>query len=258
MRDMGEVILREKEWCEDMISKLSLGASPSSTLMRLARYYHSQGKNKKEVVRALEEFLLRCDPRVSLEMWRGYLEFCASRASRRAMIDVDAISVSKNEMETIATLDGLMRQRLMFVILCLAKYGNAINASNNCWVNTSRQEIFATANISMASERQMLLINDLKEAGMIQFSKKIDNVNMRAAIVSDGEPELHITDFRNLGIQYLRYTGVDCCECSNCGIVVRRHSNRQVYCRDCAAEISQQQVLLSSRYSGFDFAKRYI
>ena len=48
---------------------------------------------------------------------------------------------------------------------------------------------------------------------------------------------LRITDFRNLGNQYMMYLGESYFQCVECGLVVRRITNNQKYCDDCAASV---------------------
>ena len=85
----------------------------------------------------------------------------------------------------------------------------------------------------------------LREADMIQFSKKVDNTNVRVCFKEDGEVVLRITDFRNLGYQYLMYHGEPYFECENCGLVVKinepKKGRKQKYCNSCAAEVKMRQ-----------------
>ena len=66
--------------------------------------------------------------------------------------------------------------------------------------------------------------------------------------MSDGPPAIKITDFRNLGYQYLKYYGEPYFECANCGIVTKykdpdniRSTRQQKYCASCAVKINTQQ-----------------
>jgi hypothetical protein len=108
---------------------------------------------------------------------------------------------------------------------------------------------------------------------MVQFSKKVDNTNVRVCFAEDGEVVMHVTDFKNLGYQYMMATGSnDFIICQNCGTVVkkntvkpngyRQNSGQQKYCNSCAAEISVQQSVNSvMRFRGTscinDGVKRY-
>jgi len=85
----------------------------------------------------------------------------------------------------------------------------------------------------------------LRDTGLIQFSKKVDNTNVRVCFAEDGDVAMTITDLRNLGYQYLKYHGEPYFECTNCGITVKidepTKGRKQKYCKECAVEIKTKQ-----------------
>lgn len=86
---------------------------------------------------------------------------------------------------------------------------------------------------------------NLKEMGMIRFSKNVDNTNVRVCFITPGETAMVITDFRNLGYQYLKYHGEPYFECVNCGITIKRNNNKQKYCANCYEEEHLKQRINS-------------
>ena len=220
----------------------SLGQKPGETLMRMAKYYHSMGYKRNEIERLLEQFVLRCDSSIGMPKWHPLISKCAASASKYPLINVAGVAITKRELEAIAQLKGRLLQRLMFALVCLAKYGNAVNPKNGNWVNRAPRDIFTLANITVTTNRQSLMINDLWQAGYIGYSNIIDNINLNIKIVDDSDDTEHlfVTDFRNLGNQYMKLVGENYMECQNCGAVVKRTSNRQKYCQACAVEMNIQ------------------
>lgn len=236
------IVLNEHEWAEDMITSRSLGKKPYETLYRVARYYLDSGIPKKEARRMLDAFLLQCDPTASLPRWSDSLDAAMAHALKYEAIELEGVDITKPEMAKIDALQGKQTRRLAFTLLCLAKYWNAVSKKQDGWVNSKDSDIMRMANINTSIKRQSLMFHSLNECGMIQFSRKVDNTNVRVCFMEDGETALHITDFRNLGYQYLKYHGGDYMTCANCGIVTRsdKVSERgpgQKYCRECAAQI---------------------
>lgn len=241
---MNEIILNERAWVEAMLQQPSFGKKPVETLSRIARYYNEEGYKKSEISGLLENYILRCDPSSSIVKWQGAIDVCAKHSDRRGMISIDGVSITKGEIESIRKLNGIMLQMLMFTLLCVAKYGNAVNKDNNGWVNRDTKEIFGMANVTITTKRQSLLINDLWSAGYIGYSRVVDNININVKCIDDeGEQEMFITDFRNLGFQYRRHEGDKYMECCNCGLVIKKTSNRQKYCKDCATDINRQKSI---------------
>lgn len=240
---MREIILDERAWAENAINNLFLGSRPVETLGRIAKYYFADGYSKKEIAKMLEEFLMKCDPTASIAKWQEVIESIAKNADRYPLIDINGISITKFEMNAISALKTKMLKRLMFTLLCIAKYGNAINPKNNNWVNCEAKDFFNMANIKTTSIRQSLLINDLWQLGYIGYSNVIDNVNLNVKIVSDDEEELFITDFRNLGNQYMDYIDGGYMKCENCHTTIKRIKNNQRYCQECATGINREKAL---------------
>ena len=114
-------------------------------------------------------------------------------------------------------------------------------------MNTSDKEIMQMANINTSIKRQSLMFAELRDAGFIRFSKKIDNLNVQVQFIQAGETAIHIQDFRNLGYQYLKYYGGAYFECENCGLTVKAQSpakgRPQKYCPSCAVEVKTRQTV---------------
>lgn len=244
------VVLRENDWAASMIQANSLGKKPSETLRRVARFYmDTYNINQDAARKKLDLFLLQCDPTSSLPKWSDALDYAVSRACKYPAINIDHISVSKNEVEKIDSLEGKQIRRLAFTLLCLAKYWNIVTRKEDGWVNSKDNEIMSMANINTSIKRQSLMFGKLNESGMIQFSKKVDNTNVKVCFMEDGEEAIRIYDFRNLGYQYLMYHGEPYFTCENCGITTkvndRGNRRRQKYCPECAAIIKMKQNIES-------------
>lgn len=243
------IVLKENEWAAAAIRSRTLGKKPSETLCRVARYYIDKGYGKTETRNLLDAFLIQCDPTSSLPKWSETIDYAVARALKYEALDIDGISVSDKEMKKIDSLEGKQIKRLAFTLLCLAKYWQIVVPEGNFWVNNKDTEIMAMANINTSIKRQSLMFWTLRELGMIQFSKKVDNTNVRVCFIEDGDEVMNITDFRNLGYQYLKYHGEPYFECENCGLTTKRRvptkGRRQKYCSECEVSIHTQQKVNS-------------
>lgn len=229
-----EIILDEKQWCEDVINKCDLGRNPYGTLSRLAKYYFSQGLRRRELARALEEFLLRCNSGTNVVRWQEAIDNCVKQADRRPLIHIDYVAITNRELEKIKGLRSSTLQRVMFTMLCLAKYRMAINPKNDGWISYESKDIFSLANVKMQISRQYAVLNELLTDDLIRTSKIVDNISVRVQIIADGDEVMRITDFRNLGHQYMRHMDSRrFIECANCGLVIPKGSNAHKYCKSC-------------------------
>lgn len=243
------IVLNEHEWAKNMINSHSLGNKPYETFCRIAKYYFDKDYSKKEVRRLLDSFLMQCEPAASLPKWAAMLDYAVARASKYNAVIMDCIEITEGEMKLIDSLKGTQLRRLAFTLLCLSKYWNVVNPGKDSWVNSKDCEIMRMANINTSVKRQSLMYHQLNELGMIQFSKKVDNTNVKVTFAEPGAVILRITDFRNLGYQYLKFKGEPYFECQNCGLTVKKKSKGagrpQKYCDSCAVEIHMQQSINS-------------
>ena len=254
------IVLNESEYVEGILRDHQLGPKPTETLVRVARYYSTVDMMKKSDVRAeLEKFMLRCDPSINLVKWQDTLDRIIKAAGKYPMVDIESVPITEKE---IALCDGLSKdtkrrdlsmyksfsdkpmRRLLFTLICLAKYSDLVNSKNGGWVNRTDKEIFKLANVVTPVKRQSLMLNDLREMGHIKFSRKVDNVNINVQCLNPGGAvALEIRDFRNLGYQYMRHCGEAYIECEQCGLVIKQRNNSQKYCPDCAIDVNRQRSI---------------
>ena len=252
------IVLNERDWAEDMIMSRSLGKKPFETLRRVARYYIDNGIPKKQVRRLLDSFMIQCDPTASLTKWTDSLDRAVSFALKHDAINIESIDITGPEMKAIDALGGKQIRRLAFTLLCLAKYWNAITGKTDGWVNSKDVDIIRMANINTSIKRQSLMYFNLREAGMIEFSRRVDNTSVRVCFIEDGDVIMRVTDFRNLGYQYMMYHGEPYFVCQNCGITTKidnpAKGRKPKYCKACATEVAIQSRVNNAMR--IDFANR--
>ena len=239
------IVLNEYAWAKDHIEKCDLGDNAFETLCRVAKYYKANGAKKSVIKKNLEDFLLRCDPYVSTVLWSKTLDKAVKIGNKYPLVDIDKIVITKPEMDTILSAGsrngGIQVQRLAFTLLCVAKYMLRVAPNTNGWVSIPEDQIMKMANLKPSYKRQNLLYGQLIEAGLLQPSKKIDNLNVRVLYIKDGEPALDVCDFRDLGNQFMKYIGKPYYVCQNCGLTVKAPKNAKLgkmkYCQECAVKI---------------------
>lgn len=237
------IVLNERECAIEALQRCVLDTKPLETLGRIAKYYRSEGYKKSEIHSMLESFMLKCDHTINIIKWQDAIDRQIKNAEKYPLIEIDGIPITKKELGVCDSLTGKQMKRLMFTLICIAKFCNAVIDKNNNWVNRPDKEIFKLANVIVPIKRQSLMLNDLREAGLIRFSRKVDNININVSCIDNvSDPALIITDYRNLGYQYMRYCGEPYFECASCGIVIKYTGKKHKYCSDCAADIHRQKA----------------
>lgn len=240
---MKDIILDERAYAEDLIENYSLGKDEYVSICILAKYWRSEGLYAPQIRRKIEEHILRSKPYARMFQYTEMIANAVEASRKWPLRELDSIGITQQELDQIALVDGMQEQQLLFTMLCIAKYRHAVNANSDGWISTPRVDVYKMANVSGTLEHKAAVQRHIHDAGKIEWPRRADSENVKVLICDfGGEPVLHIRDFRNLGYQYRRWCGEAYFACSECGLVVRRNSNRMKYCKDCADEINRQKA----------------
>lgn len=233
------ILLNEKRFAESCLKNGLNGQKPYFVLSILASYFSGEGYKRKEIREKLMDYLRAFYPRYDLDEcdWEEITDKLAARGGKRELFEIEGISISKKEIETINAIKDRVLERLAFTLLCIAKLNNIKNPKNNGWVNSDAKDIFSYARITCSAFDRDVKIGMLGRMGLLEFPKRLDNLNIRVTFIcDDGEEALFVSDFRELGYEYLLYSGQNFIRCAECGILIRGNKNgTKLYCGNCAA-----------------------
>lgn len=229
------IILNEYKYALEILDKHIVGNKPSETLSVLARYYrYKEGKKDKEIYDLLNQYMLNYYPNYNSVKWSITLDSQVKKSKKYTLVEIDSVPITLKEIEAIKNLHNIRMERVAFTMLACAKFANLRNTKNNNWVNREHKEIFKLARSNMTIIQQCEMIYDLKELGYVSLSNKVDNLNMKVNYIdSESEIVMELTDFRELGYEYMLYLGGKYIRCEKCGRLIRP-KGRKKYCEECA------------------------
>lgn len=232
--------MNEYTYAENLLNKQDLkasdlGSKPSSTLNLLARYYREVGKDNDEIKELLSDFLHRClKDKYKESKWIDSIFYQVVKSKKYTLKKVDKVAITKPEMEIVQSVKGKSRQKVLFTLLVLAKYYNAVSDKNNNWTNLEYKKIFKLANVQLSIQNQALLINDLYNCGFVNVSRNVGKPNIQVNFVdNESDVVLTITQLKDLGKEYLLFCGEDYIRCQKCGSIIKNYKNNNKYCKDC-------------------------
>ena len=235
-----DIIMNEYTYAKNLLNKqdlkaCDLGDKPSSTLNLLARYYREIGKNDDEIKECLSDFLNRClKDKYKESKWIDSIFYQVIKSKKYNLKKVDNVIVTKSEIEIIQSVKGKSRQKVLFTLLVLAKYYNAVSDKNKNWTNLEYKKIFKLANVQLSIQNQALLINDLYNCGFVNVSKNVGKPNIQVNFVdNESDTVLTIARLKDLGKEYLMFCGEDYIRCQKCGTLVKNYKNTNKYCKTC-------------------------
>lgn len=233
-------ILNECEYAEKCLSENSVGENLFKTLSILSRYlFHKKGCGVEEIETELMSFSEKNYKNYAKK--REYINRFISKISKNAknsiLQEIDGIWITRKELDTIGAIGDNSMERLLFTMLCFAKLNLEKNPNSNGWINAPIRDVFSAARVSGNNEDKARMTKELRNLGYIEKSKKNTKINYRVLIVDKDNPgELFVSDFRELGYEYLKYQGHNFIRCAECGILTRGNkAGTKRYCPSCIA-----------------------
>lgn len=240
------VVLNETVQAQNIIENGDVGTKPTSTLFLLGKYYRQKEHlTKEQTILKLDEFMQKNYKNYNSVAWENAIEDIAKKAHKYPLKEIDCIWITKSELDTISKIHNIKYEKLIFTMLCYAKFYNTVSENNNGWVNADISEIYRVSRVTVKYRQdKFLYLNDLESLGFISFSNKNDNLNLRVNFIdTESENVLKISDFRELGYEYLKTVSKDqFVNCQSCHRLVRKKNNRQKYCTDCYKKINSNMT----------------
>lgn len=255
---MGElnmdIILNEKSFVEKILEDGIVDKKPSKTIWLLAKYYNSLGIDKEQSIKNIDCFMKKnYKNKYNSVTWGDLVEGIVNQAIKNNfdLNNVESVNITKSEIDFIKSIGQKTLEKLTFTYLVYAKVLNQINPKNNNWVSSKyRTAIFKDANIGEKGSKQLEIIHKAVVRNIIVLSKNITNnsINVENYINENDSVVLVVRDFRELGLQYLKFIGekniVNCEVCKRLIVKTRPNSNIK-YCKNCARKVKNRQNKLS-------------
>ena len=200
------------------------------------------GYKRKKIIELLTDFMDKSYSRYAgnKSEWRNSIETIAKNANKYPLYEIDGVWITESEIQTISSLNNQSLEQLLFTMLCIAKLNRIKNPNNEGWVNTSAKEIFELARVSCSSLKRNEVIGALYDLGLLDLPKDNVKLSVKVKFIDDAsENKLFVSDFRELGYEWLYYRGEKFIRCQECGILTRYTKNRK-YCKNCASQEPQE------------------
>ena len=224
------MILNEKEYIERVINEGRKKSDNFFVVTKLLCIYYSQeyGYTKNKVNKKLIEFYEKENNKFpdyyTLDMFNKYSR---KHTNQRKLLKVNFIPIYKSEMEIIQGLDNKITQRLLFTMMCLARYNNYLRCADYNYTNNDRYKIAKLAAIPGSKDEKMDRFGELIDIGLISYAKKTMNTKVNCMTDNfDQEIAIKITRIEDIANQYRLYCGEDYVYCEDCGLLFRNSSTK--------------------------------
>lgn len=239
---MRGIVLKESEILDKAL-RGEIDKKTMFTLRVLAKFYFIEGNNKEEVEIKLNEYMKQYYSGYKPSKWKDILNQLVKSVSKLdtyELQDVDKISITENEWNSIIKLEKKQLQKLAFILLVYCKVHNEKNKSHNNRINNNFTDIFYEAHIKMIDENK-LLFTELKKLGYIDTSLVCDSTMITINYCDyDSEDKFIIDNFINVISYYDEYiNNKKYISCEVCKKRVIQSSKRPIkYCNKCAIKMN--------------------
>jgi len=233
----GIIILNEIEYAKDLIESGAKDKDPYSYIPILSKYYRQILKyTPKKTANEIDSFMTTNYINYNSVRWVAFIDSCVKKSKKQKLSNIQFVGVTQKELDIIdSSTQNTTHAKVLFSLLCVAKYFNVRSETNNNWTNLKTKDIFRMANVNTSIEKQDRIIHELYKSSSIGISKKVDNLNIRVLCVDNTTDfVLQIGDFRNLGYEYMNWKKGGYFRCAECGALQKQNKyGNRIYCNKC-------------------------
>lgn len=245
------VNMNELTLVEDIISEVGVvSPTPYKEITLLAKYYREKGYSKTETEQLITQLLEKKMDNFLKAQWEEDIEKKVKKVFKeeKSLIKIDRVYITKEEIEQLHKLEDRKERKLLFTLMCLARFNNL------CYGNTYNKVYNKSSEVTKLSNIRGVVKTDLNKTyyslrvkGLIDFFGKGEEYNkiVVKCLHESDNVILEVFSLENLGNLIenelkIRYdSGYKRCE--ECGKAYKPKNNRNKYCTACAKIVKNNQ-----------------
>lgn len=225
--------------------------NPEDTIRDLARYnHHILSMKKEDNYDAILAYMTKNCADFYEEKYFKIIYRNISSAKKYKFRSVDPVKITKSEMEKIASLNDIRKEKIAFVLLAVAKYYNNVSSDNNNRMYMSMSDLFKLSRVAIpCKERAGYLHFAYQEGILVEHTFVGTNLKVVGFVNDDSETviELGEDDYKELAYAYLNYKNGGYKHCKSCGKLFKMHKSApgRLYCKECGQkeEVSRYKTM---------------
>ena len=234
------MILNEEKFAKDVLTgQRDDVKSIRQKIDLIARYnYHVLHKNGDDNYSSVIKWLEKHHDIFSEQGYSNIISDCIKKAAKRPFYHVDSVKITRKEMDIIATQNNLRYEKILFVLLCMAKLQKISYDFDNGLISYNITELFKTARVSVPVDEREKILHEFLKLDLIGLPFKNDTKCLFVKFMDESEDdvvlELNELDCGELVYAYLKYTGQSkVFRCSKCGKLIKQSKKFGDLCKGC-------------------------
>lgn len=228
----------ERDIINAVESNLMDFSNPRKVIWILAQYYISIHKNDDKVAfENIKKYIEKHDSNFYYEQYISDINKCIRKAKKYELKNIDDIVITKSEMATIQSFDDIKKEKIVFVLIALAKYFNALYGKDSDCLFAKTSDIFKYARVVIPTSERDYYLHFAYEAGVLVPNFSIGSNMQLVGVISHKEDDevaltLNEYDYQELAYAYLNYKNGGYKRCAKCGswFKVKASEPAAIYC----------------------------
>ena len=240
---MRGIIISESKEVERLLnceSSSDWGIGMGKVVMLIGKYYYSLGLDRQEVYKSINSYLKERMDKYTPKKWSEMINNILDTIEKNGwynLIDVDSISITEIEWNTIVGIGNVKLEKIAFVLLCYIKVYRARGSKNDKMSNIS--DLLSESGVAPSNTNKLLLA-DLKDLGLLQIGT-LKHMFVKPLYINEESNDcININNFDKVVTYYDEYkNGNKYGECKICNkrFKLKSNNSNQKYCNKCGREI---------------------
>ena len=238
------LILNEEKYAKDLYEGKNPEVKSIMTKIRyITRYLvHSEQKSVDEVYKITVQWLKEHHNNFDESGYSNVISDAIKGAAKYPFYIIDNIKITQSELETISSLDNLRAEKMLFVLLCMAKQQSMSNGFTNGLVKYSITELCKMARVSVPADDREYILYEIVRKGLLGYPKKNNTQCLIVNFINTDEVALELdeADCQELAYVYLSWKndGKGYGRCEFCGRLMKQSNKcKKRFCEQCTKTI---------------------
>jgi hypothetical protein len=243
------LILNEEKYAKDLYDgKIQDVKSIMAKIRYITRYLvHSKLKSDDDAYRETVKWLQQNHNNFDESSYSNVISDAIKAAEKYPFYIIDNIKITQSELETISSLDNLREEKILFVLLCMAKQQSMANGFTNGLVKYSITDLCKTARVSVQADDREYILYEIVQSGLLGYPKKNNTQCLIVNFINTDEVALELDeiDCQELAYVYLNWKNDNkgYTRCQRCHRWMKQSKTKpKKYCEDCAKIVEREQT----------------
>ena len=246
------LILNEEKYAKTLYDGKNIEVKSAMAKIRYVTRYliHSENRGDEETYKLTVEWMTKYHDNFDESCYSNVISDAIKKAHQYPFYVIDNIKITQSELDIISSLDNLRAEKVLFVLLCMAKQQRLSNGFTNGLVKYSITELCKLARVSVPADEREYILYEIVKKGFLDYPKKNNTQCLIVNFINNENEiilELDEVDCQELAYAYLSWKndGKGYTKCQKCNRLMKQSKTKpKKYCEECAKIVQTEQKRL--------------